>query len=59
MKALKIIAAIVIVLALLAAVGLFLLTRFVEQPEFRQKLVGMASKATGTAVHVDLQRHRA
>jgi len=52
MKALKVILIIFVVLAVIAGVGLFLLTRFVEQPEFRQKLVGLASKATGTTVHL-------
>jgi uncharacterized protein involved in outer membrane biogenesis len=52
MKALKISVAIILVLALVAAVGVFLVTRFVERPEFRQKLVDLASKATGTPVQV-------
>lgn len=56
MKALKIIAAIVVVLALVAGVGVFLLTRFVERPEFREKLVGLASRATGTPVQISDMR---
>ncbi|MEI6083573.1 MAG: AsmA family protein [Verrucomicrobiota bacterium] len=52
MKALKVILIICVVLAVIAGAGLFMLTRFLERPEFRQKLVGLASQATGTAVEI-------
>ena len=53
MKLLKVILVIFVILAVIAAVGLYALTRYVERPEFRQKLVGLASKATGTTVKLD------
>ncbi|MCG3147355.1 MAG: hypothetical protein PCFJNLEI_00794 [Verrucomicrobiae bacterium] len=52
MKALKILVVIAIVLGLVLAGLVFMVTRFVEQPEFRQQLVSLASKATGTPVEI-------
>lgn len=52
MKALKILFVILILLALVAAGGVFYLTRFVNTPEFKQQVLDAAHKATGTDVKI-------
>jgi uncharacterized protein involved in outer membrane biogenesis len=41
------------VLAVIAGAGLFLLTRFLNTPEFRQRLLGLVHTATGAKVDVN------
>src|SRR5262245_59955180 len=53
MKALKIVLAIVVVVVLILVGGVFYLTRFVQTPEFKEKLLSAARDATGKEVRVD------
>lgn len=53
MKAIKVILIILVVLGLVAAAGVWGLTRYLEQPEVRQKLTSLASHATGTEVRLE------
>ncbi len=52
MKAVKILLAIVVVLGLIVAGGLWYLTRFVKSPEFKEQVLKAARDATGTDVKV-------